>query len=79
MRLRVPGALRNLRIWFCALTGGIVFAAFDRCGYLLKRYGTIWAVSENPWHRTIFHRILCRLPAYALAVLLLLLVMDALR
>ncbi|MCC8140408.1 MAG: hypothetical protein LIO67_08975 [Lachnospiraceae bacterium] len=58
MRLRVPGALRNLRIWLCALTGGIVFAAFDRCGYLLKRYGTIWAISENPWHRTIFHRIL---------------------
>ncbi|MCD8197176.1 MAG: DUF6020 family protein [Lachnospiraceae bacterium] len=79
MRIRFPSALRNLRIWICTLTGGILFAAFDRCGYLLKRYGTIWAVSENPWHRTVFHRILCRLPAYVLAVLLLLLAVEALR
>lgn len=64
------------RIGFCALTGGILFAAFDRCGYMLKNYGSIWAVSENPWHRTIFHRILCRLPISVLAVLALLLLTD---
>ncbi len=69
----------NLRIWLLALTGGICFAAFDRCGYMLKNYGTVWAVSENPWHRTIFHRILCRLPVSVLAVLLLFLLIDWLR
>lgn len=69
----------NLRIWLFALTGGICFAAFDRCGYMLKNYGTIWAVSENPWHRTIFHRILCRLPVSVLAVFLLFLFTDLLK
>lgn len=69
-------SLKNLRIWIFALTGGILFAAFDRCGYLLKNYGSIWAVSENPWHRTIFHRILLRLPASVLLVLVLFLLMD---
>lgn len=68
--------IRNLRIWFFACTGGILFAACDRCGYMLKNYGSIWAVSENPWHRTIFHRILCRLPAGILAVLLLFCLLD---
>lgn len=66
------------RIWILALTGGILFAAFDRCGYMLKQYGSIWAVSENPWHRTIFHRVLLRLPVSVLAVLLLFLLTDRL-
>ena len=69
-------SIRNLRIWLFACTGGILFAAFDRCGYMLKNYGSIWAVSENPWHRTIFHRILCRLPVSVLAVLFLFLLFD---
>ncbi len=67
---------RNPRIWILALTGGILFAAFDRCGYMLKEYGSIWAVSENPWHRTIFHRTLLRAPVSVLAVLLLFLLTD---
>lgn len=66
------------RIWILALTGGILFAAFDRCGYMLRQYGSIWAVSENPWHRTIFHRVLLRLPVSVLAVLLLFLLTDRL-
>lgn len=68
--------LGNLRIWIFALSGGIFFAAFDCCGYMLKNYGSIWAVSENPWHRTVFHRILCRLPVSVAAVLLLFLLAD---
>lgn len=68
--------IRNLRIWVFACTGGILFAAFDRCGYMLKNYGSIWAVSDNPWHRTIFHRILCRLPMSILAVLALFFLLD---
>lgn len=71
-------SIRNLRIWLFACTGGILFAAFDRCGYMLKNYGSIWAVSENPWHRTVFHRILLRFPVSVLAVLLLLLMLDRL-
>lgn len=71
--------LQNLRIWVFVLLGGIFFAAFDRCGYLLKNYGSIWAVSENPWHRTVFHRILCRLPVSAAAVLFFFLLADWLR
>lgn len=70
--------IRNLRIWIFAGLGGIFFAAFDRCGYMLKNYGSIWAVSENPWHRTIFHRILLRLPVSVLTVLLLFLLTDRL-
>ena len=45
--------LKNIRLWIFTVTGGILFAAFDRCGYMLKQYGSIWAVSENPLHRTI--------------------------
>lgn len=77
MKIRLQ-SLRNIRIWIFAITGGILFAAFDRCGYLLKCYGSIWAVSENPWHRTVFHRIALRLPAGVLAVLVLLLLTDRL-
>ena len=66
----------TVRIWIFAMVGGILFAAFDRCGYMLKRYGSIWAVSENPWHRTVFHRIALRLPVSVLAVLVLLLLTD---
>ena len=68
--------VRNLRIWIFALSGGILFAAFDRCGYMLKSYGSIWGISENPWHRTIFHRIVLRVPVSVLAVLLLILLTD---
>lgn len=70
--------LGTVRIWIFAMLGGILFAAFDRCGYMLKRYGSIWAVSENPWHRTVFHRIALRLPVSVLAVFLLLLLTDIL-
>jgi len=59
--------------------GGILFAAFDRCGYMLENYGSIWVISENPWHRTIFHRILLRLPASILLVFILLWLMDFIR
>ena len=62
--------LKNIRLWIFTVTGGILFAAFDRCGYMLKQYGSIWAVSENPLHRTIFHRILCVLPFYLAGMLL---------
>lgn len=79
MKSRFRAWTGNLGIWFFALTGGICFAAFDRCGYMLKNYGTIWAVSENPWHRTIFHRIMCRLPVSILLVFLLFLFIDWLR
>lgn len=71
-------SLEDFRIWIFALLGGIFFAAFDRCGYMLKNYGSIWAVSENPWHRTVFHRILCRLPVSAAAVLVLFLLVNRL-
>lgn len=76
MKSRFRQTAGNLRIWLFALTGGICFAAFDRCGYLLKNYGSIWVVSENPWHRTVFHRILCRLPVSVLMVFLVLLLAD---
>lgn len=66
-------SVRNLRIWIFAVTGGMIFAICDRLGYMLQHYGSIWAISENPWHRTVFHRILLRLPASVLAVLILLL------
>ena len=56
---------KNLRIWIFALLGGIVFAAFDRCGYMIQHYGTLWAISENPLHKTIFHRILIRVPLFS--------------
>lgn len=69
-------SFRNLRIWIFAFMGGIFFAAFDRCGYMLKNYGSIWVISENSWHRTIFHRILCRLPVSVAAVLLLFLLAE---
>ncbi len=68
--------IRNLRIWIFAVTGGMIFAICDRLGYMLEHYGSIWAISENPWHRTVFHRILLRLPVNVLAVLLLLLLTD---
>ena len=68
--------LKNIRLWIFTVTGGILFAAFDRCGYMLKQYGSIWAVSENPLHRTIFHRILCVLPFYLAGMLLAVLFMD---
>lgn len=71
-------SLTNLRIWIFTVLGGIFFAAFDRCGYMLKNYGSIWTVSENPWHRTIFHRILCRLPVSMAAVLILFLLVNRL-
>lgn len=71
--------LGNLRRWIFACLGGILFAAFDRCGYLLQNYGSIWAVSENPWHRTVFHRILLRLPLCVLAVFFCMLLADRLR
>ena len=68
--------IRDLRIWIFAVTGGMIFAICDRLGYMLEHYGSIWAISENPWHRTVFHRILLRLPVSVLAVLLLLLLTD---
>ena len=37
MKDRFRNTLGNLRIWIFACTGGILFAAFDRCGYMLKR------------------------------------------
>ncbi|MBS6396801.1 MAG: hypothetical protein KH452_06575 [Clostridiales bacterium] len=69
----------RVRTGIFALTGGILFAAFDRCGYMLKNYGSIWAVSENPWHRNIWLRILCRVPVSVLLVLLFLLLAGWLR
>ena len=79
MKDRFRNTLGNLRIWIFACTGGILFAAFDRCGYMIQHYGTLWAISENPLHKTIFHRILLRLPVMILAVLLLLILLDAIR
>lgn len=72
-------SLKHIRIWLFALAGGILFAALDRCGYMIDRYQTIWALSENVWHRTIFHRILCRLPLSVTLALCLLLAADLLR
>ncbi len=66
----------RLRRVVFGLLGGTLFAAFDRCGYMLKHYGSIWVLSDNPWHRTIFHRILCRLPLSAVIVFGLLLFTD---
>lgn len=71
--------MKNKARWIFACLGGILFAAFDRCGYMLQNYGSIWAVSENPWHRTLFHRILLRLPVSILAVFLCLWLTDWLR
>lgn len=68
--------IRNLRIWIFAVTGGTVFALCDRLGYMLQHYGSIWAVSENPWHRTVFCRVALRLPVSVSAVLILLLFTD---
>lgn len=68
----------KIRTYGFALAGGILFAAFDRCGYMLKQYGSIFAVSENPWHRTVFHRILLRLPVSVAVVLVLFLAADRL-
>ena len=79
MKDKFRNTLGNLRIWIFAVTGGILFAAFDRCGYMLKRYGSIWTVSENPLHRTIFRRILLQLPASILTVLVLLLLLNIIR
>lgn len=70
--------IRPRRIWIFAAAGGILFAALDRMGYLLTHYGSIWVISENPWHRTLFHRILLRLPVSILAVFVLLLLTDCL-
>ncbi len=67
------------RKWFFSCVGGILFAAFDSCGYLLENYGSIWAVSENPWHRTVFHRIALKFPVYAAAVFCLFLLVEWLR
>ena len=64
--------IRDRRMWVLACVGGILFAAFDRCGYMLRHYGSIWGISENPWHRTVFHRILLRLPVSVTAACLLL-------
>lgn len=69
----------NLRRWIFAFTGGILFAAFERCGYMIQNYGSIWAVSENPWHRTVFHRILLRIPVSVLAVFACFLLVDYLK
>ena len=70
---------KNLRIWIFALLGGIVFAAFDRCGYMIQHYGTLWAISENPLHKTIFHRILIRVPLFTAGVLISFLLLNWLR
>ena len=67
---------KNLRIWIFALLGGIVFAAFDRCGYMIQHYGTLWAISENPLHKTIFHRILIRVPLFTAGVLISFLLLN---
>lgn len=76
MKNRFLALAGNIRTWVFAVIGGICFAAFDRCGYMLKNYGSIWKMSENPWHRTIFHRIACVLPAYVLGVFILLLLAE---
>ncbi len=70
--------IRDRRMWVLACVGGILFAAFDRCGYMLRHYGSIWGISENPWHRTVFHRILLRLPVSVTAACLLLFLTDCL-
>lgn len=75
MRARFP-EIRNLRRGIFALAGGMIFAAFDRFGYLLKSYGSIWVISENPWHRNVWLRILLRVPFYALAVYVLFCLLD---
>lgn len=75
MKVRFP-CIRNLRTWIFAVLGGILFAAFDRCGYLLKNYGSIWVISENPFHRNIFLRILCRLPISIFGVFVCICLLD---
>lgn len=64
------------RIILFAVLGGFLFAALDRMGYMLKHYGSIFAISENPWHHTIFHRIFLRLPVSILAVFVCFLLLD---
>lgn len=73
------GSPGNLRRWIFACVGGIIFAALDRCGYLLQNYGSVWVLSENPWHRTVFHRIVLRLPTSILAVFACLWLVDFFR
>ena len=70
---------KNLRIWIFALLGGIVFAAFDRCGYMIQHYGTLWVISDNPLHKTISHRILIRVPLFTAGVLISFLLLNWLR
>jgi len=77
MSNRFPN-LRNPRRWIFSLIGGIIFAAFDRCGYLLKNYGSIWVISENPWHRNIWIRVLVRVPFYTILFFLCMIIMDGL-
>ncbi len=77
-KMILPAGADRLRVWIFAVIGGIVFAAFDRFGYMLKSYGSIWAISENFWHRNIWMRILIRIPASVAAVLLLMLLVDML-
>lgn len=69
----------SLRRWIFACAGGIVFAAFDRLGYMLENFGSIWVISENPWHRTFLHRILMRLPVSIAVVFFCFLAVDFLR
>ncbi len=75
MKSRFPAG-NSLRRGIFASVGGMVFAALDRFGYLLKNYGSIFAVSENPWHRNIWIRILLRFPTYALAVFALICLIE---
>ena len=42
-------------------------------------YGTLWAISENPLHKTIFHRILIRVPLFTAGVLISFLLLNWLR
>lgn len=69
----------KVRTGIFALTGGVLFAVFDRCGYMLKTYGSIWHLSENFWHRNIWMRILCRLPVSVFLVFFCFLLADWLR
>lgn len=71
--------LFSLRRWIFACAGGILFAAFDRLGYMLENFGSIWGISENPWHRTFLHRILMRLPVSIAVVFFCFLALDFLK
>ena len=46
---------------------------------MIQHYGTLWVISENPLHKTIFHRILIRVPLFTAGVLLCFLLMNWLR